>query len=223
MVLRVDDKFPPEEAAAAAAIRDNQCNFKSKRIASTRTQKVQVVDGTNACRHTNSCERSKNTSNQLSGVLHSGAYQWEWNQRHDHTQQCVVTKVLRKLCEFNGQSSVKMPLKWFLLCLFLFCTHRTTLARPNADLQQGANVAVDVINYETNVSPQTFQFCLPFLFIYFLRGFVAFSSSFWRILLASPEFNNVGRWKTLWRTKKNGRERERFVTAAATKAKKMEK
>lgn len=139
----------------SAARVEYQCEFPAHRILSTRLQNNGDDNGTSDrgqnSGHANHSHHSRGHKNcrKFGDVLNSESAQWKLNQCHS---QCVV-KLLRKLSEFHGHL-IKMRLQWFLLCLFLFCTHSTTLARPNGnhDLHE-TNLAADEVNFESNVSP----------------------------------------------------------------------
>lgn len=61
---------------------------------------------------------------------------------------CVL-KLLFKLSEHLN----KMQLKWFILCLLWFGTHKMTLARPNIDTLHSTNLAdSDTVNLKSSVS-----------------------------------------------------------------------
>lgn len=139
MVLAVTAEF-----SAACFKNSNQCKFHPDRIVSTRMQINAVVDGTSVRRRMSN-HNHKNCS-KFSNVFNGETIQWNANQ-----SQCVV-KLLRKLSELNAHL-IKMRLKCFLLCLFLFCTQTTTLARPNANNNlQETNLAADADYFATNVS-----------------------------------------------------------------------
>lgn len=143
MVLAVIGEF-----SVACLKNNNQRNFHSNRIVSTRIQNNAVVDGT-------SVRRRMSNHNHHSGDKNcrkfSNVFNGERIQENVNQSQCVV-KFLRKLSELNGHL-IKMRVQWFLLCLFLFCTHTTTLARPNANNNlQDTNLAADADYFGTNVS-----------------------------------------------------------------------
>lgn len=154
MVLAVVGEF-------SAASVEYQCEFPAHRILSTRIGNNVDDNGTsdrgqNSSRGNHSHHNGRKNCRKFSDVLNSESAQWKLNQCHS---KCVV-KLLRKLSEFHGHL-IKMRLQWFLFCLFLFCTHSTTLARPNAnnDLHE-TNLAADEVNFESNVSPHNVFYSL---------------------------------------------------------------
>lgn len=157
MVLAVIGEF-----SAACLKNNNQRNFHSNRIVSTRMQNNAVVDGTSVRRRISNHNHHTGQKNcrKFSSVFDGETIQWNANQ-----SQCVV-KLLRKLSELSGHL-IKMRLQCFLLCLFLFCTHTTTLARPNAinNLQE-ANSAADADYFGASVSTCSVQYFTPYCITY---------------------------------------------------------
>lgn len=152
MVLAVVD----ESSASNNLKNKNQSYFNSDRIVSTQVaQNIAVADGTCVRGRNQNRHHGRKNCRKFSDVLNGEAIQWKLNQRRS---QCAV-KSLRKFSEFNGHL-IKMRLQWFLLCLFLFCTHATTLARPNANndnSHETSQLAADVVYFDSNVSPANFS------------------------------------------------------------------
>lgn len=165
----------------------NQCNLNSNHIVLTQVQQQQninIVDGKSVHRqkHNNHSGQSGGHRNckKFSDVL-NGAQSIQWKlKQHHHRTQCLVTKLLRKFSEFSGHL-IKMRLQWFLMCLFLFCTHTTTLARPNANNNlDETNLAADAVNFESTVSIQNSLWSIIMFHFFPLRNanvffFFAFS------------------------------------------------
>lgn len=140
---------------------ENQCNFHLNRIVSTREQNIDVDDGTRVRRRNSNNHNSDHKHcRTFRTVLNNGeSIQW-WKLNRYHHRSHYVVKLLRKLCKFSGHL-IKMRSQWFLLCLFLFCTHTTTLARPNADNNlHETNLAA--VNFESTVSAYSFFFSFRF-------------------------------------------------------------